>query len=432
MSTRSIVLAGAAALAFAAAARSSAAGVLVVGPGQPYAQISAAVAAAANGDTILVKAGIYDRVQLHVKGVAIVAEVGAAVYVLGGVEIDSVLAPRAVVLDRLVCDTGGVAGVKYGLLVKNCTGAIRAQSCRFQGAEGVASVVNCNVEGNPDAFEGVRVDSSTDVSFTGCTLRGGPGAYVYDPGCVIGPDLVTFGGHGGNGLACVNSTVSLYASTCEGGMSGSGSYSKPGGDGIAGIASSLMIFDCTATGGSGGSSFDAFAASEGGQGGHGLAMQGGTARLLDSTLAGGVTGSGWGYPGGEIADPFDGGGTLVQWPGKAKAFGAFKVVREGQTLVLQLAGNPGETALLLAAPLSKGLLVPALKGTLCLDPALLIGPVAIGTITGAAPIGASIPIPALPAGVLGAGVFMQGALVAVDGSAILTPWGYVTLLSASL
>ena len=109
----------------------------------------------------------------------------------------------------------------------------------------------------------------------------------------------------------------------------------------------------------------------------------------------------------------------------------FKVVREGQTLAFGLAGAPGETALAFASPQSVAILMPFAKGTLCLDPTLWIGPLALGAVPAGGVLNVSVAVPSLPLGVLGAEVFLQGAL-AGSGGATLTPWAHVTLLDSSL
>ncbi len=408
--------------------------VLVVGPGLPFPQIQSAVTAAADGDVVLVKSGAYPGFWMANKGVAVVAELGATVAVEGGIRISGVPAGSTAVLDRLF----GVAVqpdalTSYGLHVTNCAGAVRVQLCDLKGADGTSTVTaypDCDVTGNADAFDAVRVEGSPDVSFSSCTLTGGSGSSLWDSSCHRFQDTWMPGGAGGHGLALFGSLVSVYDSFLTGGPSGFGNYSDQAGHGAwVKNDSTAVLVRVTATGAFGGESLDGIAPGEGGPGGSGmLVVSGCDAYYLQSTFEPGAQGAGWADPGGQFAAPIGGIGATA-WSGGAKSIGFLKVLREGQSTQLGVSGLAGETALVFASQTADSFLLPKAKGTLVLDPGSLIGPFVLGVLSGGL-LNVNVTMPELPAGIEAVGLHLQ-ALLTGPASATLSSWGHLTLLDSS-
>ncbi len=404
------------------------AGVVVVGPGQPFTQISSAFTTVADGDVVLVKSGVYTGFTLPGYSLAIIADAGADVVVTSTISINFNPAGRTILLDGL--------DVQGGLRVLNAGAAVRVQNCRLVGPDGTATLSHppdCEVTGNANGGSGARVVNSKDVVFTRCTLQGGIGSSIWDSTCYVFYNAFMVGGYGGDGLTILgNSSATLYDSLLTGGRSGDGGNSNPAGHGVfVDNGVSLVLVNSRAVGGDGGESFDGLGFS-GGSGGFGLVPGWNCqVRVLDSEFLGGAVGPGYGIPGGQLADPIAPGGLgyVTFWSGNAKVLDISSVLREGQSATMQVSGDPGEMALVYASLKAPALLVPKAKGTFMLDLPMLLGPFPLGTLASST-LSLDVPIPDLPAGVDVAEVYVQGAL-AGPASTTLTSWGHLTVLDAT-
>jgi hypothetical protein len=242
---------------------------------------------------------------------------------------------------------------------------------------------------------------------------------------------VWYGGEGGAGLSAEDSWASLHDVTAVGGPSGDGSYSEQAGPGIrASVGSSLVLVRVLATGGDGGDSLDGIVPDIGGEGGNGLHLEPGCkADLLDCELIGGVQGSGFQEPGGQVADPVGGSGHVSTWSAAASGLLFTKVLRETQVSLLQVSGQQGASVLLFASAGTGRLVLPALEGSFVPDLAALIGPIGVGVLVGDTKT-VQIKMPQLPAALEGLGVFLQALLVGPSGST-LSPWGHLTILDSA-
>ncbi|MCP3917657.1 MAG: hypothetical protein GY711_19090 [bacterium] len=95
----------------------AAADVLRVGPAQPYSEVADAVAAAVDGDLILIASGTYAGFTVDDKALWIAAHPGAHV-VVGEVAVDDLAAGKSL---RLT----GFSDQRKGLSLTNCTGSVR-------------------------------------------------------------------------------------------------------------------------------------------------------------------------------------------------------------------------------------------------------------------------------------------------------------------
>ncbi len=277
--------------------------VLVVGPGPgEIPEIQTAVDASADGDFVLVKSGTYASFVVPNRSLTIAADIGATVNVVGAIRARNLSASRAIVFSGLNA-RGFLSANDAdadGMRLVNCIGPVTVQDCSLRGFESLAcapepglgalvescdAVVfeRCTLTGtashsgethalptDPNA-DGLHATNSS-IAMYSSSARGGGGAlaclgYVGDgqPGgdgadlsnCTLVAQDTTFlggnrgngdtfsglnyGGNGGQGLLLqgTGSTITLYASTAQGGSGGVGTCAP---------------FCCTCTAGFGGSS----------------------------------------------------------------------------------------------------------------------------------------------------------------------------------
>ena len=309
--------------------------VRVVSPQGPFTQIQAAVDAANDGDLVLVKPGSsYVGFHVQAKSLSIVGDAGlTGVTVLGTVIVSDLAAAQIVSLTGLFVHGGAVAGVNvhFGLYSSNNLGSVRCQGCTFWSDAPTAIPAN--------GYDGVRIESSSDVSLTACNIRGsGSNA---EPGI---PFIYTVGGAG---LDCSSSTLTLCDSTIYGGWGGF-SFSFQSGDGGPGLGSTnstIFSSNCTIDGGWGGDGWTTGPSP--GQGGAGIFINPywtSTVRVLDCALAGGPNGD---YEStGQTAPAYV--GVLVFVSGTARTLAvAQNPLRELNAVSLSFHGAPGEQVYLL-------------------------------------------------------------------------------------
>ncbi len=286
------------------------------GPGVDHTSIADAAAAAAAGDTILVRSGVYGQVSID-RPMAIVADTGATVGVQG------VLA---------TFDTGGEiylrglsVGVSFGptLFLANLTGPVWVQDCVLSGGIALGGV------GGGPAFE---LLGCTDVIFVDCVAVGGSDDFgsPVAAGAVVG--------------------TNAYFMGCElSGRAGApGQFFSPPQDGGAGLfvtGSTVHVEATTILGGDGGAALGGCVGGLAGAGGTGVEMGTGELQTHGATIAGGRGGTG--VPGcttgadGMDVDPGTS-GTLVAHPGTARTLASEAVRREGESLTITTQGEPGD------------------------------------------------------------------------------------------
>ncbi|MCK6448347.1 MAG: right-handed parallel beta-helix repeat-containing protein [Planctomycetes bacterium] len=326
--------------------------VVVVDATSPYssdfAQISDAIAVAANGDTVLVRTGNYSGFTVSGKALAILAEPGATVTIAGTVRIDHVPAGTSLVLSGLH-GTGGAPDY-LGLYVRDNVGAVRIQDCTFTGAAHSSFTT-----GDGDGAEGAVVDASSGVSFARCTLTGGqPG---YSQNCC------DYGYTGGHGLWARGTPVALYDCALVGAQGSWGGWGGFGGNGLQLESFGVFASGTSFTGGDGGTGDD-FIWAVGGDGGNGIdAKASAQVRRLDCTAFGGAGGGYWiagqsGVPG--VATT--GAGLYFTIPGTARKLAGPALAAEGATVTLSLTGVPGDRVYLPSSLRPTFQYLPALHG----------------------------------------------------------------------
>lgn len=406
----------------------AAADVLVVQPGNPqaYPQIQAAVDAAVDGDVVLVKSGDYTTFQIVDEAITVVADTGAVVRVAGAVRVRGLAAARSVVLSGLEVtgEFNAFDAQRHGLLVRNCGGSVRVIDCTFRGA------VNANSSCQP--AHGAYVELSQDVAFERCTLVGHGADFVTGRGLeTVGArvalhDSIVHGGDGGQNLQCAFG----YA---DGGDGGSGAFLGSGSFGFA----SRTEFQGGA--GGAGTQFCSFPCFYNGSGGHGVSLLTGSGAQfveIDSIASGGLRGAcntcfgacqGYciGIDGGDWAN------SVVHVTGTGASLGAPRVVREGQTIQLDVHGTPGERVELRFSSRPAFGLHAGGRGVSLLSRRVDPFVADLGTLPASGVLSISWTVPDLGAGVNGTVIHAQAATIGAGAVTTFTGPAAITLLDSS-
>ncbi len=370
------------------AAGSAEAAVLVVDSsgGGNHLQISAAVLAAANGDTILVRSGDYAPFVIDAKDLDVVADTGAVVNVHGGIVVRNTAAAQVVVLAGLRCYglNTGLLTIREALRVESAAGPVRVLHSLLRGENGISYVAPMH------GADGAWVQASSDVAFQACVIVGGSG-------------MMSFTGfsanRGGDGLHVESATAAVHGSTVVGGDGGQGDFlgcdlGGDGGHGARVLGGTLFAGGSSILGGDGGG--DGFLACR--PGGDGIRLTGATshADLLDDVLTGGK--GACGAPDG-IPLALEGAASATHYTGLARPFHVTSPVREQATATLTFTGTPGDVAVLLASLGTAAQATPVWKGVLHPSLPFAAPPIVAGVLPAAGALVLSFPVPLLPAGV---------------------------------
>lgn len=380
--------------------------------GSPYATIQAAVDAAVDGDTVLVKPGSYAAFTVTQKDLSLVGDGSPLPIVTGESRVLNLFTNQAVLLAGL--DLRGVKlnGAPFpALTIADTLGAVRIEDCLVQGANGLwcpGSGLGCP---SPWPAGGVAavVSRAADVTFARCVIQGGRGL----------DDHIGQNNPGGDGLVIEGARVSLYASDVRGGRggghSGSPGFLADGGNGGRGVFAIelgpepvvLHLSGTPIRGGAGGIGADCIDPS--GWGGAGVQITGsgaGGAQLvrIAGNLIGGV--GGCGEPNGAPL-LLSGGATQAILPFSARRARVTSPVREGQPMQYVFEGEPGDRVFLIAG------LVPDFRLLVASGGVLHLGSGTFGALAfqGIVPPGGILTVPAtaptLPPGVDGQRFFLQ-------------------------
>jgi hypothetical protein len=412
-------------LAVLIAAPFARADVIVVdaGGGGDVTTLTDAVAAALNGDTILVRPGSYNEpgtVIVDGKGLTIVGErptppSGPDVTVRPGFLLRNLPAAHNVVIaNLLVIGESSVPGfeVTPALVLSDNVSHVRVQDCDLVGGDAAG-------EGLPNGAPGVDAVNSGSVALVDVSVRGGAGLYSPDQGVIAGP--------GGAGINWLGGQLLVYQSIVSGGDGGGGGIgaSPNGGNGGTGLqhaSGTLLVVGSSIGGGDGGT------AHFGGAGGTALAMGGslGAWLLGGSSLTGGAGGFSdvgpSGPAGAKLDDPLH---VVKDFGGIKRRFDISSPLREGEQGVLDLGGLTNDVALVFLSPLLHQLPFPGHQGVLMLFPGTMIGPFTLGP-----PGTLDVPftVPPLGPSIEALSVHVQAAYLGVGGGTSLGPGRVLTLL----
>ena len=362
--------------------------ILRVGPGQPYADIPPAIAAASDGDVIFVFPGTYSDLDVVNKSISVIGRgtVTKRVSSTTGCTISSLAAGKSVLLANLAFELPPNHTITPPALhISGCQGVVRVDNCSFFGAD------------LPFAFQGgtaVVVSSSTDVVLTESLFVGGDGR----------DGTTTNGNYGGNALSIyAGSRAALYDCKVYGGEGGDHGDCGPciGGDGGHGVSvpGEAYVFAscCEMVGGLEGNTGDYFS----GERGRGLIEQRrNTVQVLDCQIS-------W----------ID--GTVQSLPGRSHSLRATTPGIHRTTHRFSITGQPGDEVYLLESP--SPLFSPhvaELNGVLAVDAAFAQAR-PIGTLVGTT-MGFYHPLPTLEPGVPHGQWFIQALVRQTNGELTLS------------
>jgi predicted outer membrane repeat protein len=377
-----------------------------------HTSIAAAVAAASEGDLLLVRSGSYAGFDVRDKGLVILRDVGALVTIDGTISIEGLSASKTFVLGGFVVN-GPVSSLGSGpaLTLLQDTGHMRIEDCELHGGRGYGGSGN---PWNPGAV-GVDMQNCFDAAFVRCTISGGDGE-----GTAPGMGFFDFGGGGGDALRARFSAVAAYDCTLRAGAGGGGE--GEGGDGGTAYdhdqgGGGAFLSRCSLQAGNGGY---AHGYGIGGHGGNGMyASSAAHHHVLDSTVVPGQGGASTGYAPGPDGLAFAGPGSHELLAGSGRTLSAGFLAASGGQLAVDVHGQPGDRVYLLHSVRTSFVYSAALKGvqlepeSWTSNPAPLVVLPASGTASFVFPLGS------LPAGYDKGTLFLQGFVRDASGACVL-------------
>ncbi|MFN0242195.1 MAG: hypothetical protein ACKVWV_04820 [Planctomycetota bacterium] len=407
--------------------------------GTPWQSIQAAVDAASDGDTILVKRGVYRAFQIVSKGVRVFVDRNHSVQVFGKVVVADLAAAKTVVIAGLEMNGAPLASGTQARALElwQCSGAVRVQDCRVLA--GPDDPLSC------DTASAVSVDGCLDVAFVHCTFEGASAH-------------ATRGGKGGTGISSeLGSSVAVYDAVVRGGAGDSCNHpcSPPqicphplqddwcpnsaypdgayGGDAFEG-GSFLFASNSQFTGGVGGNSEPSGNYLYGGNGGDGIrACSFGTnVWTLDIDAEGGLPGHSG--PAGFYGTPGTGmratnGAAANSMSGVSRTLAGANVVRANEPLALQFFGEPGDEVHLFIGSAPGFHLAPALRGVKLVHDARRIR---IGQIGASGLLAVDLQLAGSGSGATAKTHFLQSLHGSTDGRATLGSALTVIVVDASI
>jgi len=303
--------------------------------GVDFVNLQTAVDYALEGDTLLIKDGTYGGFHIDGKSLTLVAEEGASATVNSLAEVTNLLVGQAVHLKGLKFQSTA----SDALHLTDCTGVVELESCQVHGANGPASV-------------GIRLESVESVLMFRCSIRGGD---LNQPVVLDGTTS-----HGGDAIVSTDSNLFLVRCEVEG-ESGSNmdTYPGDGGDGGLGahvLGGTFFAQDSSIQGGHGGKGFGTLVigCGDGGNGNQGVLMEMDSvsgsipsANVHNTNVAGGALGDVYmtgqfgcavGLPG---LDWMVNAGSYNSTTGDSLEFVAPMVLRTDEWGFLTFRGNPG-------------------------------------------------------------------------------------------
>lgn len=405
---------------FVVATSGALASVLVVSTTSgPYTTIQAAVNAAQDGDTVLVRPGSHASFTVDDKALSVVGDGASPVTLSGRITVQNLAAARTVVISGFAA--AALAPIGTPLVVSQNAGAVRIARCAFRGANGNGTPSSCTQGSHDHGWTAAVLQSNSGgVAFTDCEFVAGAG--IPHPQ----PCYETYGGDGGHALSSTSTQLALYDCVFFGGRGGNGAFR--GGDGGHGASITggfgAVASRCLFVGGSAGLGLD-FTVDDG-DGGDGVFVAGATMWKLACTGEGGSAGM-YGVPG----VSFDGASyfTFASTPVELQAP---TVVREGTSLALTVRGQPGDAMYLFTSRATDFRVLPSWRGVLLTRNVAPTRILALGTVPASGVLDVALDVPMRAAGFGAATEFLQIHRREASGEITLGSAWPVTVLDASL
>jgi hypothetical protein len=211
------------------------------GPGVDFTEVSAAVAAARDGDVLLVAAGFYGPTVVDGKGITILGPASNDANIRS-LELRNVPRASSVRLANLGLRSWHPSGggpnpqTKHALRIADCSGSVIAQQVKVEHDSGFL-------------VEAAHVSDSAAVAFSRCTIRGRHGVNGNEDELPASP--------GGDALRVTDSHVLIFDTEVRGGSGGHGDGVPAKDGGVALIQSGGVVegIGSQFIGGNGGSGF---------------------------------------------------------------------------------------------------------------------------------------------------------------------------------
>ena len=363
------------------------------GTGADFSTLSAAIAAAGEGDTILLRAGDYAAAPIDARSLNVVAEAGALVTIEGTLRISHLSDDQFVSLEGLRCEAYSGPGTE-GVHVFDNLGHVWLDDCDLFGEP-------THGDPEPQGGPGLRVENSANVVLRGNLVCGG--SHTQSMGVMAGT--------GYTGLVASGSKLRIFDSAVVGGatvctFTTCANWSAPG---IGIDSGTLFLEGSTVKAGYAPPPpcqfppWDCF-------GGPGSVMHlhGGAPQVF-------ALGTEFPYGGAPDVDA----GQLTTVPGEARAFTISSPVHVGELLTLDFAGAPGDGVLLLVGFEPANVPKAQYKG------ALLVGGASqlftLGALPGSGTLTLGAPAPAFPAVLDSLPLVLQAAFITGEGPMLSDP-----------
>ncbi|GJM20513.1 MAG: hypothetical protein DHS20C15_04280 [Planctomycetota bacterium] len=368
--------------------------------GADFTDLPAAVAAAQEGDVLLIAPGVYSGVSIDGVSMQLVAD-GVGVSIAGHVRILNLEQGQRVGLAGLEIappfptffDAFSMSLIPPALSVLHCLGAVRIERSTILAATLQPGDGGCSSDFGfwPAGRDALVVRSSADVVLESVLAEGGFG---WDG---AGQFLcLEQGSDGGRAVVVQDSHVDLHEVIARGADGADQGYAGFGGNGVDVSGSSdVLLSGVIASGGNGGDSYDFIGGPPLGNGGDGVRTELGTfVRFVGGVYSGGVKGNACCWTN------FDGQGKVVDGAETTYAGGPHRFLtdspaREGELLELSITGAAGDSAFLIVGLDTLNVPKPGFAGAIYVATPFLLGPV------GLAPMGNGITTYNLPVPELG-------------------------------
>ena len=376
------------------------------GSGVFSTQIQPAVDAAAEGDIVLVKPGLYSGFDVNAKSLTVIAD--GSVRLSSAIRIMNLTAKQRCLVQGFSAHPAFMQATPALQLNRN-DGPVWITGCTLTGGNAFART---------PATDGVSATHCASVTLLRCTVTGGTGG-----------DNVPFSLSGSVGLRAFDSILFLFDTVCAGGVGLTGNRPTRGGAGAKFDGGTVFASGTTMQGGRGGSSSSSSSLAAGGAGGVGCICNS-VMTVLGCSFVGGAGGSG--QPVGPQGAPKDGSGMMAAWSGTARHFECESPVREQQTVTLRAGGLPGEqVGVLYTSQPSAGDLMPSYLGAAAVSIAHVEG-LSLGTIGSGGSASFPVSVPLLPPTTHGTTVYLQAVFFDAPLTyAVLGPPSACVVLGAS-